>query len=409
MMVFTYQGRDSIGKFVQGSIEGQSRDSVASEIQRKGITLLKLEEASKSLDIDHLVREWMISRGEVDLDDLVIFCRQMNALTRSGIPIIRSIRGLSDSSTSELLKRSLIQIAKKLEGGVNLATCMKEHPNVFPDLFIAMVHVGENTGNLEGAFKQLAVSLELERATRKRVQQATRYPTMVIGALSLALLVINVFVIPAFSSVFERLGSDLPVPTQILIAVSNFVLTKWWLILGVLGVLGYSFIAWVSTKDGLYQWDQLKLRIPVIGPLLNLVALSRFSRNFAMMLAAGLPITQALSLVAAAVGNTYIGEAITNMRSGIERGETLVVTAGSSGMFSSLVMQMLAVGEETGQIDGLLVEVADFYDEEVEYKLSRLSDSIEPILIFVMGILVLVLALGVFLPIWSLGEASMAH
>lgn len=408
-MHFSYQARDNVGNLIEGSLEAATIDAAATEIQQGGLTLVRVKESSNSQDMGRWLNEWLITRSKVSLDELVIFSRQMNALSRAGIPIVRSIRGLSESSGSELLKRTLVKVANKLESGVNLAACLKEHPGVFTDLFVAVIHVGENTGNLEDAFKQLTAGLELERATRKKVQQAVRYPTMVVGALSLALVVINVWVIPAFSGVFARLGSDLPWPTLVLVSFSNFVVNRWWLILGILFLCLYLFFTWVKTEEGQYKWDGIKLGIPVIGPLMNLVALSRFSRNFSMMLAAGVPITHALTLVAGAVGNTFIGKAVMEMRSGIERGETLVSTAGNSGMFSGLVMQMLAVGEETGQVDGLLVEVADFYDEEVEYQLSRLSDSIEPILIFVMGILVLILALGVFLPIWSLGEAAIRH
>lgn len=408
-MHFSYQARDNVGNLIEGSLEAATIDAAATEIQQGGLTLVRVKESSNSQDMGRWLNEWLITRSKVSLDELVIFSRQMNALSRAGIPIVRSIRGLSESSGSELLKRTLVKVANKLESGVNLAACLKEHPGVFTDLFVAVIHVGENTGNLEDAFKQLTAGLELERATRKKVQQAVRYPTMVVGALSLALIVINVWVIPAFSGVFARLGSDLPWPTLVLVSFSNFVVNRWWLILGILFLCLYLFFTWVKTEEGQYKWDGIKLGIPVIGPLMNLVALSRFSRNFSMMLAAGVPITHALTLVAGAVGNTFIGKAVMEMRSGIERGETLVSTAGNSGMFSGLVMQMLAVGEETGQVDGLLVEVADFYDEEVEYQLSRLSDSIEPILIFVMGILVLILALGVFLPIWSLGEAAIRH
>lgn len=408
-MHFSYQARDNVGNLIEGSLEAATIDAAATEIQQGGLTLVRVKESSNSQDMGRWLNEWLITRSKVSLDELVIFSRQMNALSRAGIPIVRSIRGLSESSGSELLKRTLVKVANKLESGVNLAACLKEHPGVFTDLFVAVIHVGENTGNLEDAFKQLTAGLELERATRKKVQQAVRYPTMVVGALSLALIVINVWVIPAFSGVFARLGSDLPWPTLVLVSFSNFVVNRWWLILGILFLCLYLFFTWVKTEEGQYKWDGIKLGIPVIGPLMNLVALSRFSRNFSMMLAAGVPITHALTLVAGAVGNTFIGKAVMEMRSGIERGETLVSTAGNSGMFSGLVMQMLAVGEETGQVDDLLVEVADFYDEEVEYQLSRLSDSIEPILIFVMGILVLILALGVFLPIWSLGEAAIRH
>jgi MSHA biogenesis protein MshG len=407
-MQYSYQGRDSAGNLAEGVMEALSAEDAASAVQRTGITLVSLEEKAVAFDVGEAFSEWMIARTKVSLDDLVILCRQMNALSRAGIPIMRSIRGLSDSSTSVVLRRCLAKVAERLDGGVDLATCLRDFPHIFDELFIAMIHVGENTGNLDGAFKQLGVNIELERTTRQRVQQAVRYPLMVVSALSVAMLIINIWVIPSFSDVFAKLGAELPLPTVILIAISNAFLSYWWLMLAVVVIAAYAFAAWVATDNGRYEWDRIKLKLPIIGPLLFLVALSRFSRNFAMMLAAGLPITQALVLVSSAVGNSFVGKAVAEMRAGIERGDTLVSTAGSSGMFSSLVMQMLAVGEETGQIDDLLIEVADFYDEEVEYRLSRLSDAIEPILIFAMGLMVLVLALGVFLPIWSLGEASMS-
>lgn len=408
-MQFAYTGRDRSGGKIDGIIEAASVDAAVAVIRDSGIAPIRVEEATPTVDILEQVQEWWYERAGVSLDELVIFCRQMHALSRAGIPIVRGFRGLSESTGSVVLQRVLATVAKKLESGVNLATSLQEHRQIFSELFIAMIHVGENTGNLEGAFRQLAANTEMERITRKRVQQAVRYPIMVIGALVVALAVINIWVIPSFSGIFERLGADLPLPTLVLMATSSFFLNYWHLVLAGMAGAGYIFWGWIQTDHGRYHWDRVKLRIPLIGPLLTLTAMSRFSRNFAMMLAAGLPITQALSLVAEAVGNRYLGDSFHGMRSSIERGESLVVAAGSSGMFSPLVMQMLAVGEETGQIDSLLDEVANFYDEEVDYRLSRLSDAIEPILIFVMGILVLVLALGVFLPMWSLGEASIGR
>ena len=325
-----------------------------------------------------------------------------------GHSIIRAIHGLADTTKSELLAAVLRDVANRLEGGVNLATAMRAHPDVFSDLFVAMVHVGENTGQLEDGFRQLATNLELERDTRKRVKQATRYPTMVVTAIFGAILIVNFFVIPKFADVFKQFGADLPLPTQILVGMSDFLINYGWLVLiaGIAAVV--MFLRWIKTPEGRYKWDHFKLKIPILGQLFELVALSRFARNFAMMLGAGLPITSALTIVAEAVHNKYIGKAITDMRAGIERGDTLLRTARASNMFSPLVLQMMSVGEETGSIDALLIDVADFYDEEVEYSLKRLSDSIEPILLVFMGIMVLVLALGVFLPMWDLGSAAMA-
>ena len=298
-------------------------------------------------------------------------------------------------------------MSHRLESGINLASSMQTHPDVFSELFISMIHVGENTGQLEEAFKRLSENLELERNTRKRIKKATSYPKMVISAIFTALFIVNLFVIPKFASVFKKFGAELPLPTQILVATSEFCLNYWWLIIALVIGSIYGFKQWVKTEKGLHTWDMKKLGFPIVGVLFEQIALSRFTRNFAMMLAAGMPITHALAIAAESVGNKFIAGRIFDMKIGIERGDSLLRTARATEIFTPLVLQMIAVGEETGSIDSLLNEVADFYDEEADYSLSRLSEAIEPILIVAMGGIVLVLALGVFLPIWDLGSAAM--
>ncbi|WP_197479774.1 type II secretion system F family protein, partial [Oleiphilus sp. HI0132] len=230
-----------------------------------------------------------------------------------GIPIIRAMKGLADSTKSEVLRETLFDVSQRLESGVNLASCMQAHPKVFSDLFISMIHVGENTGQLEEAFKRLSESLEMERDTRKRIKQATRYPTMVISAIFIALFIVNLFVIPKFASVFAKFGADLPLPTQILVATSEFCLAYWWLIIGLIFAGIYAFKQWVATENGNYIWDRKKLGFPIVGVLFEQIALSRFTRNFAMMLASGMPITHALAIAAEASGNKFIGKRIIDM------------------------------------------------------------------------------------------------
>jgi MSHA biogenesis protein MshG len=333
----------------------------------------------------------------------------MNALARAGIPIIRAMKGLAESTKSEVLKETLMDVTNRLESGVNLASSMQAHPKVFNDLFISMIHVGENTGQLEEAFKRLSENLELERDTIKRVKQATRYPTMVISSIFVALFIVNLFVIPKFASVFSKFGADLPLPTKVLVMTSEFCLDYWWLIIGLVIAGIYGFKHWVATEQGNYTWDKKKLNFPIVGVLFEQIALSRFTRNFAMMLSSGMAITHALAIAAEASGNKFISRRILDMKVGIERGDSLLRTARSTEIFTPLVLQMMAVGEETGSIDSLLDEVADFYDEEADYSLKRLSEAIEPILIVAMGGIVLILALGVFLPIWDLGQAAMGR
>lgn len=408
MARFQYKGRDAKGAQVSGELEIASESAAANELLKKGITpvqISELQEASKSLGSINI----QLIKPKVTLDELIIFCRQMNALARAGIPIIRAMKGLADSTKSEVLRETLFDVSQRLESGVNLASCMQAHPKVFSDLFISMIHVGENTGQLEEAFKRLSESLEMERDTRKRIKQATRYPTMVISAIFIALFIVNLFVIPKFASVFAKFGADLPLPTQILVATSEFCLAYWWLIIGLIFAGIYAFKQWVATENGNYIWDRKKLGFPIVGVLFEQIALSRFTRNFAMMLASGMPITHALAIAAEASGNKFIGKRIIDMKVGIERGDSLLRTARSTEIFTPLVLQMMAVGEETGSIDSLLDEVADFYDEEADYSLKRLSEAIEPILIVAMGGIVLVLALGVFLPIWDLGQAAMGR
>ena len=390
-------------------MESVSRESVASDLLRRGVTPTNITEQAEQVDIFEQLRQHPLFKEKVTLDDLVILCRQMYALTRAGIPIMGAIRGLADSAKNETLKEVLLDVGQRLESGVNLATAMGAHPEAFDSLFVSMIMVGENTGELEGAFKQLASNIELERDTRKRVKQATRYPTMVVVAITAALLIVNFFVIPAFAGVFAKFGADLPMPTKILIATSGFLLEYGWAVAISLVLALVIFFRWKKTPAGEYKWDRFRLHIPLVGPLFNLVALSRFSRNFAMMLSAGLPVTTSLTLVSDSVSNRFIGKAIADMRTGIEHGDTLLRTARASGMFSPLVMQMIAVGEETGSVDCLLEEVANFYDEEVDYSLKRLAEAIEPILLVFMGGMVLILALGVFLPMWNLGSAALGR
>ena len=267
-----------------------------------------------------------------------------------------------------------------------------------------ILHVGENTGQLDVAFKQLADYLEMERETRKRVKQAVRYPTMVLAAISIAIVLINVLVIPAFASFFAKFGAELPWQTKVLMATSDFFVQYGWFLLIALGLSIYGFMQYINTEDGRYQWDRFKLKAPLVGGIFERIALGRFSRTFSMTYRTGVPILQALVVVANAAGNAYIAKFVNDMRGQIERGETLTRAATNSGMFTPLVLQMLAVGEETGALDSLMDQVADFYEEEVDYDLKGLSDAIEPILIVVMGVMVLIVALGVFLPMWDLAS-----
>lgn len=407
MSQFRYTGRDAQGARITGTLQSASSDSVASELLAQKITPLTIEEQREQGGDDLLATlTEKLRRRRVDLEELIIFCRQMYSLSKAGVPIIRAIGGLAESHRNLYFREVLQQVRADLEGGMNMAVALHAHPKVFTTLFISMVSVGENTGQLDQAFRQLAGYLELERETRKRIKQATRYPLFVLIAMAVALVVINLLVIPAFAKVFEQFKADLPWPTQVLIGTSQFFQDFWWLLLLLFGGGLYAFFKWIETDAGALKWDATKLRLPIVGGIFERIALARFTRTFAMMYKAGVPLLQTLSINSASVGNRHIGQAILGMREGVERGEALTRTASSSGLFTPLVLQMMAVGEETGALDDLFVEVADFYEQEVDYDLKQLASAIEPILIVAMGIMVLILALGVFLPMWELASVA---
>lgn len=407
MAQFRYSGRNARGARVSGLVEAASLDQAANELLAQQITPLQIDaqQADKGADVLQQLLE-RLRRRRVELDELIIFCRQMYSLSKAGVPIIRAIGGLAESTRNLYLREVLQAVRSDLERGLGLAVAMNVHPRVFNTLFISMVSVGENTGQLDGAFRQLSSYLELERETRKRLKQATRYPLFVLSAMGVALAVINLFVIPAFAKVFEQFKAELPWATRVLIGTSQFFQDYWWLLLILLACGLYGFLRWTKTEQGALHWDRLKLRLPIVGGIFERIALARFTRTFAMMYRAGVPLLQTLSINSASVGNRHIGQAVLAMREGIERGEALTRTAAASGLFTPLVLQMMAVGEETGALDDLFVEVADFYEQEVDYDLKQLADAIEPILIVAMGVLVLILALGVFLPMWELGSAA---
>ncbi|RTR40465.1 type II secretion system F family protein [Shewanella canadensis] len=398
MATYKYRGRDAQGQQVTGMVDAASESAAADQLMSRAVIPLELNEAKEK-------REFSLAslfKGKVSLDELQIFSRQMYSLTRSGIPILRAIAGLSETTHSQRMRDALNDISEQLTSGRPLSSAMNHHPDVFDALFVSMVHVGENTGKLEDAFIQLSGYIEREQETRRRIKAAMRYPIFVLIAIALAMVILNIMVIPKFAEMFSRFGADLPWATKVLIGTSNLFVNYWpAMLVGLIGTfIGIRY--WHSTEKGEKQWDKWKLHIPAVGSIIERSTLSRYCRSFSMMLSAGVPMTQALSLVADAVDNAYMHDRIVGMRRGIESGDSMLRVSNQSKLFTPLVLQMVAVGEETGQIDQLLNDAADFYEGEVDYDLKNLTAKLEPILIgFVAGI-VLILALGIYLPMWDM-------
>ncbi len=406
MAMFAYRGRNAQGALVEGNVEAASAGAAASRLSNDGVIPLAITEKSEAPVSTSGTTLNQLFKRKVDLPDLIMFSRQMYSLSRAGVPILRAFVSLADSAANPELGKVLRMVADDLASGQNLATSMSKYDKVFSPFYVAMVHVGENTGRLDTVFMQLANHLERDLETRKRIAAAFRYPTFVLIAISIAIAVINLMVIPAFAKIFASFHAQLPWATRVLLGTSHFFVT-YWPLLAVL-IIGGTFWwrRYIATEKGRLFWDRKKLRIPAIGDIVHRALLGRFARTFATMSRAGVPLPTALNVVSRVVDNAYVGEKIRGMSVGIERGESITRNAATTGMFSDLVLQMLAVGEETGAIDELLEEVADFYDREVDYDLKRLSDRIEPIMIVFVGILVLILALGVFLPMWDMASAA---
>ncbi len=398
MAKFKYKAKSSGGDYVTGVVEAGSLNEAMADLYQQNLIPIDLK---RTADREVVKIKWPF-RKRLGLQELVMFCRQMYSLTKAGVPIIKAIAGLAESTDQESLRDSLRKLSKDLAGGKSLTLSMQEQSDIYSSLFISMVNVGENTGRLEDVFKQLADYYSMEYETRKRISAAMRYPTLVILFIAAAMVVLNIFVIPVFSQMFAKFGVDLPLTTRILIGTSNFFVQYWTIMAGVAVALPI-LIRWSLNKKSVrLAWDRVKLRLPVMGSIIDRSLLGRFSRSFSLMLQSGVPLNLALSLVAEAIDNKFLEERILDMRRQIEQGNSLSTVATQSKMFTPLVLQMFSVGDETGRVDELLQEAADYYEREVDYDLKSLTAKIEPILLIFVAVIVAILALGIFTPMWDM-------
>ena len=404
MAEFRYKARSVSGEMIKGVLEATSADTAAAQLASDGMTPIELMQAqarSASGESSWLAFIERMRAKPPNEAEIILFARQMYTLVKSGVPVVRGVRGLSESSKNPTMQKILLQVSVELESGRDLSNALAPHVNVFSSLFQSMVRVGENTGRLEEAFLRIGQYLALERDTKNRIRSALRYPAFVLISIALAIAVVNIFVIPVFAEVFEKSGVSLPLATRVLIAVSDFFVTHWPLVCLFVVGSAIGLMRYARTEKGRMLWDEVKLRIPVAGDIIRRATLGRFARAFSISVSAGVPLLQGLTIVSRALDNEYVGKRVLEMRQGVERGDTLTRTAAATGMFTPLVLQMLAVGEETGAVDDLLAEVADYYEREVDHDIANLSAAIEPMLISAVAAIVMVLALGVFLPMWD--------
>ena len=407
MAFFEYTGRAGDGSEARGVLEAATPGAAADQLLQRGIRPVRIvpgKAPAQALDLGAVFAN--LNKPKILPADVMLFTRQLHTLLRAGVPILRALAGLQESMNNRSMQAVLQDIRDSLQGGRELSACFAKHPRVFTPFYVSMVRVGEMTGLLEEIFIRLYEHLDFERFMREQVKSALRYPSFVVMAMAAAIVVVNLFVIPAFAKVFAGFKVQLPLMTRILIGFSDFMQNYWYVMLAGVAAAVFAFRSWTSTSSGLYQWDRIKMRIPVAGKIVQKATLARFARSFALAFRSGVPVIQGLSNVALTVDNAYVAKKIEGMRETVERGETVLRAAVASGIFTPVVLQMIAVGEESGALDEMMGEVAEMYQREVEYELKTLAQQIEPILIVFLGAMILVLALGIFLPLWDLGKAA---
>lgn len=401
---FTYQGRDSTGKLISGKRVAPSADQLGAQLTNEGVIPISIlaSEASRN--------EWQIIKDKffqqkVSQEELGVFARQMYTLVKTGVPLAAALKNLGSSMKNPTMRKTLFGVVEHLEAGQDLANSMQGY-RVFSPMLISMVRVGQSSGDLANAFLRINQYIELEGNAVKDIKTAMRYPIFVVVALTLAIILINIFVIPAFAHVFAQAKMELPWATRFFIAFSNFMIGYWYLLLGGLILAAAGFSYWINTKEGRFTWDKWLLRFPIIGPLLKRIVLLRFAQSFSITINSGIPLIQGIELISQSVNNAWASSRILKMRESIERGNNLAQAATATDLFSPLELQILGISEQTGELGPMLDQIASFYRREVEYDLKRLSDIVEPVLIVFLAIVILVLAFAVYLPIWNMAKLA---
>lgn len=402
MPLFEFSARDANGKAIRATRTALSAEDLALQLQKEMLIPIEINKLNKKIvkTTGFQMPKWFQAR--VSQDELQMFCRQMYTILKAGVPLATAMTRLAETTRDKKLALVLQHILMTLNQGRSLFLALSQFPDVFSDFFVNLVKVGESTGKLDEIFLHLAEYLELETDTKKKIKTALRYPILVIAATLVALLVINAFVIPAFADLFKSLHGTLPLATRILIATSHFIISDWYILLSVVIVGSFAIRNYIKTTSGELRWAEWKLKIPVVGWLIHRMILERFARLYSLVLQAGLTAVDGIELVGSSTNNAFVAKKIKSVGHLVGRGNSIAHSIAQAQLFTPLLVQMITLGEETGSIDTLLRDVAEYYQREINYDLVRLSDAIEPILLSIMGAMVLVLALGVFLPMWDM-------
>lgn len=396
MNTYRYSAKDNSGRMAIGVLEAVSEVEVAEVLHQKDLVVISIEQVKKKASKTRNV--------SVRLDDLVIFSRQLATMIDAGIPLVQSLSILGEQIENEGLKIVVKAVRQDIESGVSFCDALAKHPSVFSELFINMARAGETSGMLDEVLDRLATYLEKSAALGRKIKSSLIYPAVVVSMAIIITGVLLIKVVPTFKGIFDMLGSKLPIPTLILITVSNILRRYFlYLIIGLI-VSGFLLRKYIQTEKGRYNFDTLLLKAPILGPLFRKVAVAKFSRTFSTLVKSGVPVLNALEIVAKTSGNKVIEEAITNCRTAVREGEQISKPLTKSGVFPPMVCRMINVGEQTGQLEKMLSKIADFYDEQVDAAVSGLTSMIEPLVIAFLGIVVGGIVIALFLPIFKITE-----
>ncbi|HET8956508.1 MAG TPA: type II secretion system F family protein [Solirubrobacterales bacterium] len=399
---------DVAGTSTAGEIEAESKAQVSEQLRQRGLIVLDVTEKREPLKIENLWRTWK----KVDTRELAVFSRQFATLVASGMPMLRSLSTLEEQTQDERIKEAIAGVRSDVEAGSTLEQAMERHPEVFDRLYRAMVRSGEQSGRLEDSLDRIAYQVEKSDALRRQVKSALMYPALVLGFAMVVLVAVVAFVIPVFAGIFEEMSEEnpaeetsLPIPTQMCVSASELLTGYWYILLPGSIALAVGFFRWKRSKSGKEVWDRFVLRLPAqIGDVIQKVALARWSRTFAGSVSAGVPMLQAIKLTGESSGNVVLEQSMEDVYDSVKRGGSLARPIQANPIFPPMVGHMVAVGEETGQLENLLSKIADFYEAEVDAKVKALTSLIEPLMIVFVGGIVGFIVIAMYLPMFSLYE-----
>lgn len=399
MPTFSYKARDKSSKQVSGSSEASSQAALAENLKKLGYAVISItEKAGKGTSAISLFDRF----SGVTNSEVAMLTRQLSTLVEVGVPILSALESINEQTDNSILKEAVNQISVDIKSGVSLADAMSRHPRCFNQTYIGMVRAAEASGTLSQALERMVLLLEYEEQTRNKIKAATRYPITVVMALAVAFLSMTMFVLPRFAAIYSQFNFALPLPTRVLLGLSFVLSHYWYLVLFVFIAIAVFLNRYVKTKQGRTQWDALKLKLPVFGPLFMKIALSRFARVSGIMLKTGVPVLKVLDHVAGISGNVIVAKSITRVREGVNVGKDMASTMKQEKIFPAVAVQMVALGEETGRLDDLLTKTADFFDSQIDLTIQNMTSLLEPVLVICLGFGVLTMALSVFLPMWNL-------